>query len=154
MDMKTIQMKAINIYETYSSKETDDNQGEDENQISEPQSASSGHTKTKKQFSASICWFWTFIKRYNLNGAFLRRYKALNEKILGENHVNVMNDSGHERKPERVSNMNEIGILQSRLLSRLLTIEDNTMGYGLKIFKERVSYLGLGNAAGTLSKPH
>ena len=90
MDRKTIQTKAMNPYETYKYKETDDNQGEDENQINEPQSANSGLTKSKKQVSASRSWFWKFIKRCNLKGAFLCRNKISNAKMLSENHVNIM----------------------------------------------------------------
>ena len=82
---KIIQIKAKSIYETFTSKETDNIQDGDENPINDSQPANLSILKPKIRFSASRKWFYKFLKRYGLGSVLLPGNAASNKRICNKN---------------------------------------------------------------------
>ena len=109
LDKKIIQRKAMSLYETFSSKETDDIQDGDKNPIYDSQCANSSAVQPKKRFSASRKWFCRFCKRYGLGSVLLPGNAASNNRIATKIH----SDREYEREP--VSSMDESGTFTKHL---------------------------------------
>ena len=105
MDRKTIQTKAMKLYETYSSNESEENQGGDENHINDRHCDSLIALRHKNRFPASSGWLKLFSKRFELKGLFIPRNCVFAPKIDAEIYVKTMGNSGNECKPEQLPNL-------------------------------------------------
>ena len=143
----------MSLYETFSSKETDDIQDGAVNPINGSRSESSSAMQTKKRFSASSYWCQRFLKRYGLRSVLLPTNAASNNRIATKTHMKINSHSNREYEREPVSNMDESGIFTKRFLSRKLNIEGETSNSGLKACKEHKLNLMISNATGCLLKP-
>ncbi|XP_051784731.1 tigger transposable element-derived protein 1-like [Erpetoichthys calabaricus] len=130
---------------------------EDEVDVEDPQPGTSSDSPRKKwQFSASKGWFAKFQKRYGLKSVSLQGEAASADTIAAETYVNetfkkIISEGGY--RPEKVFNMNETGLFWKRMPSRTFLFKEEAKASGFKAYKDRVTLVVCGNAAGFLLKP-
>ncbi|XP_066984695.1 tigger transposable element-derived protein 1-like [Macrobrachium rosenbergii] len=163
LDTNIIQTKARSLYETFAAKEPEDDSGErkeaeeDEEDVDDPQPETSSHSPHEKlQFSASKGWFAKFQKRYGLKSASLHGEAVSVDTVAAETYVNETFKkiiSEVEYQPEQVFNMDETGLFWKRMPSRTILFKEEAKASGFKAYKDRVTLMMCGNAAGFLLKP-
>uniref|UniRef100_K7FQ19 HTH CENPB-type domain-containing protein n=1 Tax=Pelodiscus sinensis TaxID=13735 RepID=K7FQ19_PELSI len=136
LDTNTIRTKALSLYEHFAAKEPQDPQ--------------------KQRFSASKGWFAKFQKRFGLKSVSLHGEAASADTTAAEIYANetfknIINEGGY--KPEQVFNMDETGLFWKRMPSRTFLFKEDAKASGFKAFKDRVTIVMCGNAAGFLLKP-
>ena len=108
LDLKIIQRKAMSLFETFSSKETDDIQDGD-----------SSASMPKIRFFASRKWFYRFRKRYGYGSVLLKGNAASNDRIATKTHMKISSHSDREYEREPVSNVDESGTFTKHLPAQI-----------------------------------
>ncbi|XP_028658970.1 tigger transposable element-derived protein 1-like [Erpetoichthys calabaricus] len=157
LDSNIIQTKAKSLYETFAAKEPEDDSGDREEEEEDPQpGTSSDSPRKKRQFSASKGWFAKFQKRYGLKSVSLQGEAASADTIAAETYVNetfkkITSEGGY--RPEQVFNMDETGLFWKRMPLRTFLFKEEAKASGFKAYKDLVTLVMCGNAAGFLLKP-
>ncbi|XP_064104371.1 tigger transposable element-derived protein 1-like [Macrobrachium nipponense] len=163
LDTNTIRTKALSLYENFAAKEPQDDDGdhaeEDEDDVlDEPQAGTSTDSQPQKQrFSASKGWFAKFQKCFGLKSVSLHGEAASADTTAAKTYANetfknIITEGGY--KPEQVFNMDETGLFWKRMPSRTFQFKERRpKPLAFKAFKDRVTLVMCGNAAGFLLKP-
>ncbi|XP_070401469.1 tigger transposable element-derived protein 1-like [Nothobranchius furzeri] len=162
LDTNIIRTKALGLYETFAAKEPqdDDDHGEEDEEDDgehEPQAGTSTDPPPRKpRFTASKGWFERFKKRFSLKSVSLCGEAAsagteAADIYAKETFTNIIAEGGY--KPEQVFNMDETGLFWKRMPSRTFLFKEEAKASGFKAFKDRVTLVMCGNAAGFLLRP-
>ncbi|XP_029640401.1 tigger transposable element-derived protein 1-like [Octopus sinensis] len=160
LDTNIIQTKTRSLYKTFAAKESEDDSGdheEDEDDVEDQQPGTSSDSQPKKHpFSASKGWFVKFQKHFGLKSVSLHGEAASADKSATETYVNetfkkIISEGGY--KPEQVFNMDKMSLFWKRMLSQTFLFKDESKASGFKVYKDYVTLVMCGNAAGFLLKP-
>ena len=140
LDSLVIREKARRLYQLFLAEEN------------QPESSSESIT----DFTASKGWFEKFQKRYQLKNVVLHGEAASADQAAAEAYVmntfpKILEDGQY--LPEQVFNMDETGLFWKRMPSRTFIFKDEAKVRGFKAFKDRVTIVMCGNAAGFSLKP-
>ena len=158
LDTNTIRTKALSLYETQDDGDhAEEEEEDDEEDVDEPQAGTSTDSPPwKRRFTASKGWFEKFKKRFSLKSVSLYGEAASADTEAADTYAketfkNIIAEGGY--KPEQVFNMDETGLFWKRMPSRTFLFKEEAKASGFKAFKDRVTLVMCGNAAGFLLKP-
>ncbi|XP_066977814.1 tigger transposable element-derived protein 1-like [Macrobrachium rosenbergii] len=164
LDTNTIRTKALRLYENFAAKEPQDDgdhaeeeEEDDEDDVDEPQAGTSTDSQPQtRRFTTSKGWFAKFQKRFGLKSVSLHGKAASADTVAAETYANetfknIIAEGGY--KPEQVFNMDETGLFWKRMPSRTFLFKEEAKASGFKAFKDHVTLVMCGNAAGFLLKP-
>ncbi|XP_070618401.1 tigger transposable element-derived protein 1-like [Erythrolamprus reginae] len=152
------QTKARSLYESLvggEPEEIDDNK-EEEDDVPQPGTSSESQSSRKKSFTASKGWFAKFQEHYGLKNVSLYGEASSADKEAAEAYMNekfkkIISDGDY--KSEQVFNMDKTGLFWKRMPSRTFLFKEEAKASGFKAFKDCVTLVMCGNAAGYLLKP-
>ncbi|XP_068617067.1 tigger transposable element-derived protein 1-like [Brachionichthys hirsutus] len=145
LDTGTIREKARQLYVA------------EENTINDPPPGTSTALNSPAvEFTANKGWFEKFQKRFNLKSgplygeAFFADHNAAG-LYVNETFKTVIREGGY--CPEQVFNMDSTGLFWKRMPSRTFIMQEEARAPGFEAYKDRVTLILCGNAAGFLLKP-
>lgn len=144
LDTNTIREKARQLY----GKFTDG--GDDNPDDPQPRTSTASPTKPT-EFTASKGWFDKFQRRFNLKSVSLHGEAGSADKPAAEEYVKetfktIIEEGGYSH--EQVFNMDETGLFWKRMPSRTFIMKEEARAPGFKAYKDRVTLIMCGNAAG------
>lgn len=154
LDGNTIRTQAKKLYDTFA------NQGGSEGGSAAAEQSDSDNpdqpSSTSGGFSASKGWFDRFQKRYQLKSVSLQGEAASADKEAAARYTNetfksIIEEGGYQ--PVQVFNMDETGLFWKRMPKRTYIMKEEARAPGFKAYKDRVTLVMCGNAAGFMIKP-
>lgn len=129
VDGRILREKALNLYESYS-EEVEESE--------------------RKEFKASKGWLASYVKRYNLKNLRIAGESA-SAPEFPEEFRKVIEERGY--LPEQVFNCGETGLFWKKMPNQTYVHKSAKRAPGFKAWKDRLTLVLCGNAAGHMIKP-
>lgn len=160
LDGNIIRTQAKKLYDTFANQGGSGSEGgaatAEQSDTDNPDQPSSTGTSSSGDFSASKGWFDSFQKRFQLKSVSLQGEAASADKEAAARYTNetfksIIEEGGYQ--PVQVFNMDETGLFCKRMPKWTYIMKEEARAPGFKAYKDRVTLVMCGNAAGFMIKP-